>query len=65
MLWCRTSLGRYAYQMEVIEVEEESNLSVDNWLNLLADEKNPLFQATQGSHQKLLVDEIIDPFQVY
>ncbi|CAK5049731.1 unnamed protein product [Meloidogyne enterolobii] len=64
MLWCRTPLGRYAYQMEMIEDEEEPNLSADNWLNSISDEMNPLFQSTQSARQKSsLVDEIFDPFQ--
>nr|CAD2130005.1 unnamed protein product [Meloidogyne enterolobii] len=64
MLWCRTALGRYAYQIEMIEDEEESNLSADNWLNSISDETNPLFQSTQNARQKsTLVDEIFDPFQ--
>uniref|UniRef100_A0A914L5I3 Rap-GAP domain-containing protein n=1 Tax=Meloidogyne incognita TaxID=6306 RepID=A0A914L5I3_MELIC len=64
MLWCRTALGRYAYQMEMIGDEEESNLSADNWLNSISDETNPLFQSTQNARQKsTLVDEIFDPFQ--
>jgi len=65
ILWCRTALGRYAYQMEMIGDEEESNLSADNWLNSISDETNPFFQSTQSARQKsTLVDEIFDPFQV-
>ncbi|KAL7071848.1 hypothetical protein ACQ4LE_008404 [Meloidogyne hapla] len=62
MLWSRTALGRYAYQIEMIEVEGGSNHSADNWLNSLAGER---CHHTQTARQKsTLADEILDLFQV-
>jgi hypothetical protein len=74
-LWSRSCLGKFAYRIEQIPLDEEQPSPVDQWLRSLAnnDQKqqqqpnsNNTFQSAGSARKKSspAVEELFDPFQV-
>jgi hypothetical protein len=66
ILWTRTCLGKFAYKLEPVWLDEEQNSLVDEWLGLLGDEAMFASQqvATASSARRRSTDDYFDPFKV-
>lgn len=73
-LWSRSCLGKFAYRIEQIPLDEEQPSPVDQWLRSLANNEqkqqqqpnsNSTFQSAGSARKKSspAVEELFDPFQ--
>ena len=61
-LWSRTCIGKHAYQIELLSLEEEQQSPVDEWLKSLSESDNFATNFTASARKKSSpIEDIFDP----